>query len=97
MSEQAKNTVRAHLLISGLVQGVGYRFFTRQKARQLKLKGWVRNLPNGDVEAVFEGDHPAVEEMIHWCQGGSPEALVKQVRVKLGSPKGLDDFQIIYR
>lgn len=94
--QQSTSLVRAHVLISGRVQGVGYRFFTRQQARQLKLTGWVRNLPTNEVEAVFEGDRSTVEQMLHWCQCGSPDAEVKQVQVKFSPAQGIEDFQIIY-
>ena len=75
-------TVRAHLWISGLVQGVFYRSYTRRQAEMLGLKGWVRNLPDGRVETVFEGDSASVEKMINWCQQGPPAARVSNVEIK---------------
>ena len=72
---------RAHTIISGDVQGVGFRFHTRIKARNLGLKGWVRNLDSGDVEAIFEGEEDKVKEIIDWCRKGSDSALVKEVKV----------------
>ena len=72
--------VRAHVIISGKVQGVGFRFHTRIKARNLGLKGWVRNLDNGDVEAVFEGQEDKVKEMIGWCKNGEHHAIVKDIK-----------------
>ena len=72
--------VRAHVIISGEVQGVGFRFHTRIKARNLGLKGWVRNLDNGDVEAVFEGQEDKVKEMIGWCKNGEHHAIVKDIK-----------------
>jgi acylphosphatase len=89
-SEQA----RAHVLISGVVQGVGYRFSTQDMAQLLKLNGWVRNLRDGRVEAVFEGPHSSVEEMIRWCHQGPPAAIVKQVAVEYEPPEGLTHFEM---
>ncbi|NOZ59153.1 MAG: acylphosphatase, partial [Euryarchaeota archaeon] len=65
-----------HVFISGRVQGVFYREYTRRKAQELGVKGWVRNLPDGRVEAVFEGEDRAVDEMVRWCWEGSPYASV---------------------
>lgn len=73
--------VRAHVFISGRVQGVFFRANTAEKARDLKIKGWVRNLPDGRVEAIFEGDEDKVKEMIDWCHHGPPAARVDDVQV----------------
>jgi acylphosphatase len=73
--------VRAHVIISGDVQGIGYRFHTRIKARNLGLKGWIRNLESGEVEAVFEGEEDKVKEMIEWCRKGPNFARVDNVKV----------------
>lgn len=75
--------VRTHVIISGDVQGVGFRFHTRIKARNLGLKGFVRNLDSGDVEAVFEGEEDKVKEIIDWCKKGPDSALVKDVKVEI--------------
>lgn len=96
MFSHSDSIIHAHVFISGLVQGVGYRFFTRQQARNLKIKGWVRNLPNNDVEAVFEGERTAVNEIIQWCRIGPPEAVVKDVQVEYSQAQGLETFEIIY-
>jgi acylphosphatase len=72
---------KAHVIISGRVQGVFYRDSTKQKAEQLNVKGWVRNLNNGSVEAVFEGDEKAVNDLIKWCYKGSRLAKVIDVDV----------------
>ena len=74
--------VRAHVFISGEVQGVGFRFHTRIKARNLDLKGWVKNLDSGEVEAVFEGEEDKVKEMIDWCKKGPDSALVRGVKTE---------------
>jgi len=80
--------VRAHVIISGEVQGVGYRFHTRIKARNLELKGFVRNLDSGEVEAVFEGEEDKVNEMVEWCKKGEHHASVKDVKVELENYTG---------
>lgn len=88
--------VRAHVIISGDVQGIGFRFHTRIKARNLGLKGWVRNLDSGEVEAVFEGEEDKIKEMIEWCKKGSDFALVKGVRVNLEDYTGeFEGFEMI--
>jgi len=61
---------RAHLIVQGRVQGVFYRAFTRNAALKLGLSGWVRNLDDGRVEAVFEGDRPLIEEAVGVCRRG---------------------------
>ncbi len=73
---------RTHLVIRGLVQGVSYRASARSEALRLGLTGWVRNLPNGDVEAVAEGDPSRVQQFVAWCQRGPEEAQVESVDEK---------------
>lgn len=90
----SSESTHAHVLISGTVQGVGYRFSTQDMAVLLKLNGWVRNLRDGRVEAVFEGPQGNVEEMIRWCHQGPPAAIVKQVDVEYGKPEGLQGFEL---
>ncbi len=86
---------RAHALISGTVQGVNFRAATRSQARELGLTGWVRNLPDGRVEAVFEGETDRLETMLAWCREGSPPARVKRVEVDWERPEGgFDGFSI---
>ncbi len=72
---------RAHLYIEGLVQGVFYRAFTRDVAARLGLKGWVRNLPDGRVEAVFEGEKADIEKVIAECYKGPPAAKVTNIDI----------------
>lgn len=79
---------RAHLQISGLVQGVCYRASCREQATRLGLTGEVRNLPDGDVAAVVEGPRAQVEELIAWCRKGPPGAQVAGVQVRWSSPSG---------
>ncbi|NER33249.1 MAG: acylphosphatase [Oscillatoria sp. SIO1A7] len=89
--------VRAHVFISGKVQGVSYRFYTQQKAKTLLVQGWARNLKDGRVEAVFEGTKEAVEKMVFWCNSGPPEAAVENVEVEYEQPENLRGFEIRYR
>lgn len=72
---------RAHLFISGRVQGVFFRSNTRKKAMELGLGGWVRNLNDGRVEAVFEGEESSIEKVITWCHQGPSYASVDDVEV----------------
>ncbi|WP_448384212.1 acylphosphatase [Desulfosoma sp.] len=73
---------RVHVWISGRVQGVFYRAYTQDAARTHGVTGWVRNLPDGRVEAVFEGDARAVDAMVQWCHRGSPLSRVDRVEVQ---------------
>ncbi|MXR42075.1 acylphosphatase [Halobaculum sp. WSA2] len=90
----ATDRVRAHVFVSGRVQGVFYRANTRDAARERGVDGWVRNLDDGRVEAVFEGSRDAVEELVEWCHTGSPSALVEDVAVEHGEPDGEEGFTI---
>ena len=74
-------TKRAHLLIDGRVQGVGFRYSASIEADARGLRGWVRNLTDGRVELVAQGSEPAVESLIAWCREGSRFAWVRQVDV----------------
>jgi len=73
---------RAMVTVRGLVQGVSFRYHTRQRAEQLSVKGWVRNLPNGDVQGCFEGDDKNVQALIDWCREGPNLAEVAEVIVE---------------
>ncbi|MFB6117838.1 acylphosphatase [Halosegnis sp.] len=94
MSTDATDRVRAHMFISGHVQGVYYRATTRDKARERGVDGWVRNLDDGRVEAVFEGPREAVDAMVKWCHEGSPQARVDDVAVDYTDPEGEDGFRV---
>ncbi len=87
---------RYHAWISGRVQGVFFRANTVKQARTLGLTGWVRNLPDGRVETVFEGAAPAVEAMLAWCTSGTPPARVDRVEA-VEEPQGGDyaDFAVV--
>jgi acylphosphatase len=79
---------RVRVWIAGRVQGVWYRSNARAKAIELGLKGWVKNLWDGRVEAVFEGETQAIKEIIEWCKKGPPLAKVRQIEVKWEEPTG---------
>jgi len=85
---------RAHVVISGRVQGVYFRASAAEEARSLGLTGWVRNAGE-NVEAVFEGPAGAVEQMLTWCNEGPPRASVSHVDVEWEEPEGLGRFSII--
>ncbi len=86
---------RAHVTISGRVQGVGFRYSVQRQAASLGLRGWVRNLDSGDVEAVFEGAQPTLEAMVAWCREGPPGSWVRDVRVDWDEPyEALSGFEI---
>jgi acylphosphatase len=88
--------VRAHVFVSGLVQGVFFRHETAKRAIRLGVKGWIRNLPDGRVEAVFEGDRRGVEEILEFCRHGPPGAMVEDLDVRWEDYKGeFEDFRII--
>lgn len=80
--------VRAHIVISGFVQGVFFRENTRQRAQALSVFGWVKNLPDGKVEAVFEGEKENVEKLVDWAKKGPDSARVDSVDIKWEEYKG---------
>ena len=77
---------RAHAYISGGVQGVSFRYFTYHEALKHGLRGWVRNLQDGRVEAVFEGEKAGIEEVLKWSQIGPPAAKVENIEVEWEEP-----------
>jgi acylphosphatase len=95
--------IRVRVLVSGIVQGVGYRFATSDRATELGICGWVRNLSVGAslcdstyrrVEAVFEGTEEAVSAMVRWCHQGPRGAVVKEVTEEYETVEGLQGFEI---
>ena len=82
------------MFVSGRVQGVYFRATTRDEAREAGVDGRVRNLPDGRVEAVFEGPEDAVESMVEFCQEGSPAAEVTDVEVEHAEPEGIEGFEV---
>lgn len=89
-------TVRKHLFISGRVQGVTFRTSTRKKAQKLGVDGWVKNLSDGRVEAVIEGDEEKVNKLVGWCNTGPRLANVEEVEERNEEPEGLEEFNIRY-
>ncbi|BAT71395.1 acylphosphatase [Thermosulfidibacter takaii ABI70S6] len=88
---------RAHIWVSGKVQGVFYRATAKEIAKRLRLKGWVRNLPDGRVEIVAEGDEDALRAFVDWCWEGPPLARVEDVKVVWEEATGeFDDFYVRY-
>jgi acylphosphatase len=85
---------RAHVFVSGSVQGVYFRATTRDRAREVGVDGWVRNLDDGRVEAVFEGPRADVETMVAFCHEGSSAARVDDVAVEYGDPEGERGFEV---
>ena len=89
--------VRAHVLISGRVQGVFFRAYTHKAARARNILGWVMNTRDGRVEAVLEGEREQVEDMINWCHQGSPMSQVTGVDVNWQDYTGeFQDFGVRY-
>ncbi len=89
--------MRAHVVMKGNVQGVFFRANTQEKAKELSVKGWVRNRKDGSVEAVFEGSDSAVKEIVEWCKRGPPGAQVKEVETRELEFKGeFKEFRVLY-
>jgi acylphosphatase len=88
---------RMRVFISGRVQGVFFRAYTRETAMSLNLTGWVRNLYDGSVEALFEGDDTNVQSMLEWCKKGPPHSVVRHVDASEEPYTGeFRDFRITY-
>ena len=88
---------RVHVIVEGRVQGVYFRAYTKDTAVKLGLSGWVRNRPNGSVEALIEGERTAVEKMLQWFHKGSPHSLVETVHATEEPPVGDNaTFEIQY-
>lgn len=85
---------RRHVIIYGRVQGVGFRFGVERAANTRSVAGWVRNRPDGTVEAVFEGELEDVEALVEFCRRGPRGAEVERVEVELESAAGLTGFHL---
>lgn len=90
--EPSHTHIRAY--ISGRVQGVGYRFSTACEAERLGIAGWVQNLPDGRVEAAFEGTPQQLEPMLGWCHRGPKGAIVENVTIENRAHQGYRGFEI---
>ena len=88
------SNVRRRVVIAGHVQAVGFRYSCRNRAVGAGLGGWVRNLPDGRVEAAFEGPAPSVDALVGWCRAGPPMARVTAVAVTEEPPEGATTFVI---
>lgn len=90
-------TSAIHIYVTGLVQGVYYRASCLEEARRLGLKGWVKNLPDGRVEAYATGEPAALDALVAWCKKGSPASKVNSVQAsKEEVDSGLHNFKILY-
>ena len=79
-------TVRAHIFVSGRVQGVFFRVETRREATKRNITGWVRNTHDGKVEAILEGPQENVEKLIAFCRNGPPAAIVREIDIQWEEP-----------
>jgi acylphosphatase len=91
---EVRVVVRTRVIVYGLVQGVFYRDTCRRLAQQHGVAGWVRNRPDGTVEAVFEGASDAVDRMVAWAGQGPRGAVVERVETAAEEPEGLAGFAI---
>ncbi|MBI3600485.1 MAG: acylphosphatase [Nitrospinae bacterium] len=91
------SNARAHIIVSGIVQGVFFRANTRDTAGRLGVKGWVKNKYDGTVEIAAEGDKEKIERLVGWCHKGPQGAIVKDVTVEWEDYKGeFKDFSVRY-
>ncbi|MFH0987715.1 MAG: acylphosphatase [Patescibacteria group bacterium] len=89
------NKIRAHIWASGVVQGVFLRENAGRRAGELLIFGWIRNLPDGRVEAIFEGGKDSVEKIIEWLRQGPDSAVVEELEVKWGENRDeFSDFSV---
>ena len=93
-SAHGSELVRVRVYVDGRVQGVWFRDSTWQQAERLGVSGWVRNLPDGRVEAVYEGLRAAVEELVEWTRRGPERAQVTALEVRDEEPKGERGFSV---
>ncbi len=94
MAETGQSKKRVRVLVSGDVQGVGFRWYCREQAVGRGVGGFVRNLDDGRVEAAFEGDPEAVEAVVEWCRQGPGWARVERVELEEEPPQGETQFRI---
>jgi len=87
---------RVHVVVHGLVQGVFFRDYTRRQAQVLGVSGWVRNLRDGNVDAVIEGEPDKVAAMVEWLHTGSPHSVVDSLDIRDEEPRGETGFAIRY-
>ena len=88
------SAMRLTALVSGTVQGVGYRNWVQRHARDLQLVGYAENLSDGRVEVIAEGDEAALNRLLHWLRRGPPHARVSEVETQYSEATGLRDFHV---
>ncbi|MFH2057871.1 MAG: acylphosphatase [Pseudomonadota bacterium] len=97
MENKEENKICVKVRITGKVQGVFYRAHTRKAAIEYGVSGYVKNCPDGSVEAVFQGNQDTIDQMIQWCQTGSPSSIVSDVLVEKRSDlTDFHNFEITY-
>ncbi len=97
MSQKTIGPARLHAIVHGMVQGVNFRYYTRQQASLLGVLGWVANRPDGAVELVAEGPRSQLGDLLDWLQHGPPSAQVDQVQVNWETATGeFADFRVKY-
>ncbi len=87
--------MQIHIVFKGIVQGVGFRERTRRMAKSLNIKGWIKNNPDGSVEAIFQGPPESVERLINFCETEIPDAIVSDKKIDYMEEDDFDDFKII--
>jgi acylphosphatase len=90
----APMSARAHVLVRGVVQGVSFRALLKQRALARQVAGWVRNRPDGSVEAILEGAEEAVRSVVDWCRRGPAGAVVDSIEAEWEEPRGERGFEI---
>ena len=89
--------IRLAVVVHGRVQGVAFRHYTCQRALELGVTGWVRNLADGSVAGLFEGNEPAVQALVEWCRSGPPASRVERLEIRIEPYLGeFDDFSITF-
>ena len=91
---QRSDVIARHAIVTGFVQGVGFRYYTKIEAHELGLAGFVRNRDDGSVEVSVEGPKDAVERFLHWLERGPPSARVERVSVREAEPSHARRFEV---
>ena len=97
MQMRIMGVMRAHIIVNGLVQGVFFRANTRDMAKRLGLTGWVRNMRDGSVEVIAEGEREGIDQLIEWCRHGPPSSRIDSVSKEFSEATGeFTGFKIDY-
>jgi acylphosphatase len=86
--------IAKHAVVRGIVQGVAFRWYAKERARELGLAGWIKNLPDGCVEARFEGPQAAVDSFVEWLRHGPPAAHVEGMELEEDALSGAQRFEV---